>query len=325
MRNQPPDPAGEAIPAWRLCVLHRLALELLAERNRDALADGIVRAFQELNGADSASMVIGMETPPGPDADPASPEPLFPTHSGSLGRPSILPSALRRSICQSVLQTGGPILVGDVPPAGDRATGAGIADCRLQIADLGPGATGGPGEGASPVPDTQSPGPTVLAVPLRAAPDAPSPHPPVAPSPADAPSTSDPVLGVLLAVHDRPRLITPADVQLAEMLAAYAALALENLRYFDEHVQMARLDGAIKTARAAAHELNQPLTALAGYAKLLQRTGDDAAHGAYAQQIVVAAFRLGQRLRQFQRIVRFEEYHGYSSFPPMLDLDRSSE
>ncbi|MBW2737161.1 MAG: PAS domain S-box protein [Deltaproteobacteria bacterium] len=78
-------------------------------------------------------------------------------------------------------------------------------------------------------------------------------------------------------------------------------------------------------AGTAAHELNQPLTSVMGYAELLQRriAEDDSNHHA-AGMIVQECERIAEIVRKIGKITRYEtkEYVGRTQ---ILDLDKASE
>jgi GAF domain-containing protein len=80
--------------------------------------------------------------------------------------------------------------------------------------------------------------------------------------------------------------------------------------------ERARLEGAVFTARATAHEMNNQIQIVASYAGLLaaRLTGDD---GALAVEVEAAALAVGQTVARLQRIVRFEA----SATPVGLALD----
>jgi signal transduction histidine kinase len=89
-------------------------------------------------------------------------------------------------------------------------------------------------------------------------------------------------LGILYLADDIPRTFSPDDVDLLERFAPLAAAALQNARlYSDLQEQMEQLHAAqtqlLQSARLAAvgelaagvaHELNNPLTSILGYAEL---------------------------------------------------------
>ena len=77
-------------------------------------------------------------------------------------------------------------------------------------------------------------------------------------------------------------------------------------------------------AGAAAHELNQPLTSVMGYAELLKRrlTRDSPAWGA-AEVIVNEAERMAEIVRKIGKITRYET-KTYVGHAKIIDLDRAS-
>ena len=78
-------------------------------------------------------------------------------------------------------------------------------------------------------------------------------------------------------------------------------------------------------AGAAAHELNQPLTSVMGYAELLRRKvlGDPAACTA-TEVIMSEAERMAGIVRKIGRITRYET-KSYVGTAKILDLDRTSD
>jgi PAS domain-containing protein len=84
----------------------------------------------------------------------------------------------------------------------------------------------------------------------------------------------------------------------------------------------ARLDGALKTARLAAHELNNRLQFLAGYGRLLP-TLDPAEATQVAAEMADTAMEAGALLNRMQRILRFEEIT--IGGQTVLDLDASTD
>ena len=83
----------------------------------------------------------------------------------------------------------------------------------------------------------------------------------------------------------------------------------------------ARLDGAIKTARLLAHEINNQLALLVGYGTLLTgRVEGDL--GDTIATMVGAAEQIAELVHRLQGIVRFEERDLGGG--PMLDLDAAT-
>jgi PAS domain S-box-containing protein len=83
----------------------------------------------------------------------------------------------------------------------------------------------------------------------------------------------------------------------------------------------ARLDGAIKTARLLAHEINNQLALLVGYGTLL--TGRvEGELGETLATMVGAAEHIAELVHRLQGIVRFEERDLGGG--PMLDLDAAT-
>ncbi len=100
----------------------------------------------------------------------------------------------------------------------------------------------------------------------------------------------------------------------------------ERLAQFQHRVALSEKQViAAELAGAAAHELNQPLTAIQGYAELLQRKADaDSAIGRGAAVILRESERMAEIVRKIGKIARYETkpYVGGTS---ILDLDRATE
>ncbi|HEV8634597.1 MAG TPA: PAS domain-containing protein, partial [Chloroflexota bacterium] len=118
------------------------------------------------------------------------------------------------------------------------------------------------------------------------------------------------------------------DLRAARLLDASGALeavvliAREVTDRHDVIETRARLDGAVKTARLVAHELNNRLTSLTGLGGMLAES-DDAAVAGLAQRVVDTATEVGELVRRLQELKRFAETtSGVGS--PMLDLDRAT-
>ena len=93
--------------------------------------------------------------------------------------------------------------------------------------------------------------------------------------------------------------------------------------------ERARMDGALLVARTVAHEVNNALTPVAGFAELLSLRPEisrDATLAACVKMIGDAAEDAAQLVRRLQRIVRLEETAESPLGPhlPVLDLDRST-
>jgi signal transduction histidine kinase len=95
--------------------------------------------------------------------------------------------------------------------------------------------------------------------------------------------------------------------------------AQHELRAREKQAAIAELAGA------AAHELNQPLTSVMGYAQLLQRRleGDDPARAA-ADIILNEAERMAEIVRKIGKITKYET-KTYVGRAKILDLDKASE
>jgi PAS domain S-box-containing protein len=119
-------------------------------------------------------------------------------------------------------------------------------------------------------------------------------------------------------VHLHAAPVRDADGRIvAAMLVARDLTALH-----DALVERGRLDGAIKTARLVAHELNNQLSLLTGYGELLADEGEgDTAE--FARGIVRGARASVDTIARLQRIIRFEEVDGGADYP-MLDLEAST-
>jgi PAS domain S-box-containing protein len=102
-------------------------------------------------------------------------------------------------------------------------------------------------------------------------------------------------------------------------MEARLAAAQEELESRERQAIIAELAGA------AAHELNQPLTSVMGYAELLKRKlpHDTPAHAA-AEVIMSEAERMAEIVRKIGKITRYET-KSYVGAAKILDLDRASD
>jgi PAS domain S-box-containing protein len=104
-------------------------------------------------------------------------------------------------------------------------------------------------------------------------------------------------------------------LQMQERLAA----AQQELRAREKQALIAELAGA------AAHELNQPLTSVMGYAELLKRRLDrDTPAYSAAHVIVNEAERMAEIVRKIGKITKYET-KTYVGAAKILDLDKASE
>jgi signal transduction histidine kinase len=78
-------------------------------------------------------------------------------------------------------------------------------------------------------------------------------------------------------------------------------------------------------AQAAAHEINNPRTAVMGGLALVRRhvppTTDD---GLWIQRAYESAERIADIVKRMNRITQLEEMPKVGSLPPMLDIRKSS-
>lgn len=114
-------------------------------------------------------------------------------------------------------------------------------------------------------------------------------------------------VGIFTDLRDRLRM----EAKLSE--------AQEELRSREKQALIAELAGA------AAHELNQPLTSVLGYAELIRRrVADPAAVLNAASVILEEADRMAEIVRKIGKITRYET-KTYVGEAKILDLDRSSQ
>jgi PAS domain S-box-containing protein len=97
------------------------------------------------------------------------------------------------------------------------------------------------------------------------------------------------------------------------------AQAQEKLALSEKQSLVAELAGA------TAHELNQPLTSIMGYAELLVRKLDDSSPGYRAAQVIHSETqRMAEIVRKIGRLTRYET-KSYVGEARILDLDRGSD
>ena len=103
---------------------------------------------------------------------------------------------------------------------------------------------------------------------------------------------------------------------------------MERARLAAERAERGRLDAALMVARTVAHEINNALAPITGYAELLSmspKVSSDDVLTAYARRILWAATNVAGRVKKLQRIIRLEEQESVlgPAFP-VLDLERST-
>jgi signal transduction histidine kinase len=81
---------------------------------------------------------------------------------------------------------------------------------------------------------------------------------------------------------------------------------------------------AVELAGAAAHELNQPLTSVMGYAQvLIRKLGPDDSHVPMVRTILEEAERMATIVRKLGSLTRYET-KSYVGGAQIIDLDRSA-
>jgi nitrogen-specific signal transduction histidine kinase len=129
----------------------------------------------------------------------------------------------------------------------------------------------------------------------------------------------------------------PVDVEIAAVPITYdgapavqviARDITERQRLEQAHEDRQRLEGALLVARTVAHELNNALSPVMGYAEMLAThpsvAGDRAAQG-YANAILKGAEEVAQIVQRLQRIARLEQVESpLGPDRPILDLERST-
>ena len=135
-------------------------------------------------------------------------------------------------------------------------------------------------------------------------------------------------IGSLRVTHPQPDLFTPSDVALAAALGALAGEAVERARLAAERAERNRLDAALLVARTVAHEINNALAPITGYAELLSmspKISSDDGLTAYARRILWASTDVAGKVKKLQRIIRLEEVASpMGPEQPLLDLERST-
>ncbi|MFH1032943.1 MAG: response regulator [Pseudomonadota bacterium] len=115
-------------------------------------------------------------------------------------------------------------------------------------------------------------------------------------------------------------ILRPVD---SGLLAHRLQAVMERSSAARERTQRHNLEGALATAGAAAHEMNQPLMAIMASAELMQLSHDPERLRELADVIVEQAARLGKVTNRLVKLVRFQT-KTYVGDQMILDLEASS-
>jgi uncharacterized protein YciW len=126
------------------------------------------------------------------------------------------------------------------------------------------------------------------------------------------------VEGALIVRWPGPVELDDLSVGTVEALAVQAGVACYNARLLEEATGRARLDGAVKTARTVADQLNNRLGLMLGYGELLTEQVEGEPHQ-LASSIVEGAAAAAATVNRLQQIVRFAEIP--TPVGPALDLE----
>ncbi|MCB2225723.1 MAG: response regulator [Desulfarculaceae bacterium] len=110
----------------------------------------------------------------------------------------------------------------------------------------------------------------------------------------------------------------------AEILAHRVAAVLLKRRLEASQRERGKLEAALATAGAAAHQINQPLTALLATAQLLQKSSDPERSAHYCRVIAEQSQRLGDIVHRLVNLTRFKTMN-YPGDTEILDLDQSGK
>ena len=92
----------------------------------------------------------------------------------------------------------------------------------------------------------------------------------------------------------------------------------------ERRMESERLKTLLEIAGGAAHEINQPLTAILGYAEMVMCTlAEDHPVYAYQKHIADAALRINETIKQMQAIREYRT-RPYANGHEIVDFDRSS-
>ena len=105
-----------------------------------------------------------------------------------------------------------------------------------------------------------------------------------------------------------------------ELLAHRLAAVLSKRQLEASQRERAKLEAALATAGAAAHQINQPLTTLLATAQLLQQSQDPERNLRYSRVIAEQSQRLGDIVHRLVNLTRFRTMN-YAGDTEILDLD----
>lgn len=135
-------------------------------------------------------------------------------------------------------------------------------------------------------------------------------------------------IGSVHVNHSDAGYFTDADLELASALASLASGAIERARLEAERAAHARLDAALLVARTVAHEINNALSPVTGYAELLllsPAVAQDVTRASYTRAILQASADVAEKVQRLQRIIRLEEAPSpLGADKPVLDMQRST-
>jgi two-component system, NtrC family, response regulator HydG len=109
-----------------------------------------------------------------------------------------------------------------------------------------------------------------------------------------------------------------------ELLAHRMAAVLSKRQLEASQRERGKLEAALATAGAAAHQINQPLTTLLATAQLLEQSRDPERYPRYARIIAEQSQRLGDIVHRLVNLTRFKTIP-YPGNTEILDLDNSEE
>jgi signal transduction histidine kinase len=124
-------------------------------------------------------------------------------------------------------------------------------------------------------------------------------------------------LGVLEVLNRRQGAFDPADEAFLTALAAYAAVAMENASLLEERLQAERLTTVGRLASALVHDLSAPLSAVRGYADVLEQEPPADVRRRCTNGIRRQADRMGEMVRSILAFVRGDQ----PFLPAKVDVD----